>query len=298
MNDGFSLAMGLFDFINPIMYASFFIYTLPKIRPYLIKWVYMVYLAGGILSLTAGILIPTTKCIVGLGLMTFELPVKIVAFVNTGFILSGFSVFFGTLKKFRNSEAKKAVKLRSIINPYSLLNSIVVLGGAVGLVLVYISYIKIALERKRKAGCYVLCYSLVMTLANSFVGAAMDTSASWVHWLIEVIAVSAHTCLFVGGLLIFREKNRVTDFLSKSDAGCLKLPSNAGEDSYNIFQYLLKILPTIKVGKPFFYFEMMVGGSGPAGLGGASGPAAKACSAARYRLLCRSRRYFTLPAAG
>ena len=233
MNDGFSLAMGLFDFINPIMYASFFIYTLPKIRKRLIKWCYGVYLAGGILSLSTGILIPSIKCIVGLGLMTFELPVKLVAFVNTGFILSGFSVFFGTLKRFKKHKTKETIELksiinpyiflglivvlgviiglmlirmRSIINPYSLLNSVVVLGGAVGLILIYISYIKIAIERKRKVGCCLLCYSLIMTLANSFVGAAMDTSASWVHWLIEVIAVSAHTCLFIGGVAIFHEK--------------------------------------------------------------------------------------------
>lgn len=206
MDDGFSLAMGLFDFINPIMYAGFFIYTFKKIRPYLKKGFYIVYVIGGFLSLCAGIMIPTVKCIVGLGLMEFSLPVKIVAFVNTGFILSGFSVFIGTLKKFRNPEADKDVTLRSIINPYSLLNSVVVLGGAVGLVLVYISYMKIALQRKRKSAFYVLCYSLVMTLANSFVGSAMDTSAAWVHWLIEAIAVSAHTCLFVGGILIFREK--------------------------------------------------------------------------------------------
>ena len=206
MNDGFSLAMGLFDFINPVMYAAFFIYTLPRIRTYLIKWVYGVYLAGGILSLSTGILIPAIKCIVGLGLMSFELPVKLVAFVNTGFILSGFSVFLGTLKKFRKPEGNKTVELKSIINPYSLLNSIVVLGGTIGLILIYISYIRIAIERKRKAGCYLLCFSLIMTLANSFVGTAMDTSASWVHWLIEVIAVSAHTCLFIGGVAIFHEK--------------------------------------------------------------------------------------------
>lgn len=211
MDTGFSLAMGLFDFINPAMYAAFIIYTLPKIRPYLIKWVYVVYLTGGILSLAAGILIPITKCVVGLGLMTFTLPVNIVALVNAGFALSGISVFFGTMKRFRNRESEKSVKTRSIIDPYSLINSIIVLGGAAGLILIYVSYIKIALERKRKAGGYVLCCSLAMTLVSSFVGAAMDTSASWVHWIIEIIAVSAHTGLFVGGLLIFREKNTASD---------------------------------------------------------------------------------------
>lgn len=211
MNEGFSLAMGLFDFINPIMYASFFIYTFKKIRPYLAKGFYIVYVCGGLLSLCAGILIPTVKCIVGLGLMTFDLPVKIVAFVNTGFILSGFSIFIGTMKKFSpmyNGKKDGSVTLHSIINPYSILNSVVVLGGATGLILVYVSYMKIALKKNRKAAFGVLCYSLVMTLANSFVGSAMDTMAPWVHWLIEAIAVSAHTCLFISALLLFKKDGK------------------------------------------------------------------------------------------
>ena len=90
MNDGFSIWLGLMDFLNPIIYTLFFVTLLKGLKarnadPGMIK----VLTFGAILSLTAGYIIAAGKTIVGLGLIDFTLPVPLFYATDIGFLISG-----------------------------------------------------------------------------------------------------------------------------------------------------------------------------------------------------------------
>ncbi len=85
----FSVPLGLFDYVNPILY-SITIITIIKNIYYLMDFPYqIILLVGAIFSIIVGFIIPTGKVIVGLGLIKFRMPIALVFSVNFGILLSG-----------------------------------------------------------------------------------------------------------------------------------------------------------------------------------------------------------------
>jgi hypothetical protein len=136
---------------------------------------------------------------VGLTDLEFELPVKFVTVTNIGFMIAGFSIFLGTLKVNQN-------KVLSVISPVSLFNSLIVIFGAAGLILIYVSYIKLALRKQRKIAIVFFAYSLLVTLGLAFVGAALDETLALIHWIEEIVNISGMLALCIGGYMLFKEK--------------------------------------------------------------------------------------------
>lgn len=88
----FSVALGLFDYINPVFYGITVITVLLKLLLKANLPTFIVFAVGAVVSLIFGLSIPTVKLLVGLGKMQFKMPVNLVSFVNGGILLSGIAL--------------------------------------------------------------------------------------------------------------------------------------------------------------------------------------------------------------
>ena len=214
-DSGFTVWLGLFDYINPICYTIFSIIGFKYFRKMMKPGFFYTYLVGCIISLIGGFFIPTIKTLVGLGVIEWSLPVSKVIIANTGFLISGPTLFIGTLKKFRAEEIpENTVTAHSVgIGAASLafLNKFIVGFGALGMIMIYVTCAKIAIEKKRYYAVITLVISLCGTLFESvFSNSGADLNAAWVHWVIEIGAVITHLMLVVSGYLLFIYKDKKT----------------------------------------------------------------------------------------
>ena len=209
MGNEFSVALGLFDYINPICYTIFSIIGFKYFRKIMKSGFFYTYLIGCIISLIGGFFIPTIKVLVGAGVIEWGLPVSKVIIANTGFLISGPTLFIGTLK--RNRREGSDVMLLSAGGGLSLafLNKFIVGFGALGMIMIYITCAKLAFERKRKYAAITLIISLAGTLFESFYSnSGADLNSPAVHWVIEIGAVITHLMLVVSGYLLFVYKGK------------------------------------------------------------------------------------------
>ena len=87
--DSFSVPLGLLDYGNPICYTITMVTIIRNTYGIMDKPFNVILLIGAIISIFFGLVIPTGKVIVGLGLIEFRMPVSLVACVNTGILISG-----------------------------------------------------------------------------------------------------------------------------------------------------------------------------------------------------------------
>ena len=80
----FSVGLGLFDYINPILYGITVTTILKHMHGVMPSGLFWLFLCGSVISLVFGLSIPTVKLIVGLGRMQFKMPVNLVSYVNKG----------------------------------------------------------------------------------------------------------------------------------------------------------------------------------------------------------------------
>lgn len=219
MNECFVLAMnewfalGLFDYINPICYTAFTIIGFFYFRKMMKPGFYYVYFAGAIISLIGGFFIPTIKTLIGLGILEWNLPVSKVIIANTGFLISGPTLFIGTLKANRlSSPEDKNVKLNSLAIlavDLAFLNNFIVGFGALGMIMIYVTCAKLAIERKRYYAAAAIAVSLCGTLFEAFYSnSGADLNSPAVHVVIEVGAVITHLMLVLSAYLLFIYKNK------------------------------------------------------------------------------------------
>lgn len=207
MNEGFSVALGLFDYINPICYTTFSIIGFKHFRKIMKSGFFYVYLIGCIISLVGGFTIPTIKTLVGLGIIEWGLPVKPVTIANFGFLVSGPTLFLGTLKCNRRSGSD--IMLMSSGLSLAFLNKFIVGFGAFGMIMIYVTTAKLAFERKRPYAAITLIVSLCGTLFESvYSNIGTDLNSPAVHWVIEIGAVITHVMLVVSAYLLFVYKDR------------------------------------------------------------------------------------------
>lgn len=209
MGNEFSVALGLFDYINPICYTIFSIIGFKHFRKLMKPGFFYTYLVGCIISLIGGFFIPTIKTLVGLGVIEWGLPVSKVIIANTGFLISGPTLFIGTLK--RNRREGSDIMLLSSAGGLSLafLNKFIVGFGALGMIMIYITCAKLAFEKKRPYAAITLIVSLAGTLFESFYSnSGADLNSPAVHWVIEIGAVITHIMLVVSAYLLFVYKDK------------------------------------------------------------------------------------------
>ena len=210
-------ALGLLDYINPICYTAFTIIGFFYFRKIMKPGFFYVYFIGAIISLIGGFFIPTIKTLIGLGVMEWGLPVSKVIIANTGFLISGPTLFIGTLKANRLESAEdNTVKVCSLpllplflVVDLAFLNKFIVGFGALGMILIYVTCAKLAIERKRYYAVATLCVSLLGTLFESvYSNSGTDLNAPAVHLVIETGAVITHLMLVLSAYLLFIYKNK------------------------------------------------------------------------------------------
>lgn len=208
MGNEFNVALGLFDYINPICYTIFSIIGFKYFRKLMKSGFFYVYLVGCIISLIGGFFIPTIKTLVGLGVIEWGLPVSKVIIANTGFLISGPTLFIGTLKCNRR-ESSDVTLLSAGGVSLAFLNKFIVGFGALGMIMIYVTCAKLAIERKRPYAVITLAVSLAGTLFESFYSnSGADLNSAAVHWVIEIGAVITHLMLVVSAYLLFIYKSK------------------------------------------------------------------------------------------
>lgn len=208
MGNEFSVALGMFDYINPICYTIFSIIGFKYFRKIMKKGFFYVYLVGCIISLIGGFFIPTIKTLVGLGIIEWGLPVSKVIIANTGFLISGPTLFIGTLKCNRKENTDVTLLSAGGLS-LAFLNKFIVGFGALGMIMIYVTCAKLAIERKRYYAAITLVISLAGTLFESFYSnSGADLNSAAVHWVIEIGAVITHLMLVVSAYLLFIYKDK------------------------------------------------------------------------------------------
>ena len=211
-NDGiigkFSVGLGLFDYINPILYSITSITVLSHMRGVMASPLFWLYGAGAALSLLFGFAIPTVKLIVGLGKMQFKMPVNLVSFVNTGILLSGIALSSHVVGLTPKALALVLLCAAAVMGflwaKTGKFNTVAVLIGAVGYLLIYVSLI--ALSRRAGLTAPIVLYALAICLFLFLVlvGILANLKNARVHWVIEISNVICQLSVAVGTLLLFR----------------------------------------------------------------------------------------------
>lgn len=217
MNDWF--ALGLLDYVNPICYTIFTIIGFKYFRKMMKPVFYWIYFVGAVTSLVGGFFIPTIKTLIGLGVMEWGLPVSKVIIANTGFLISGPTLFIGTLKRNRvetpesNDVTLNCAGIFAVVAflaaDLAFLNNFIVGFGLIGMVMIYATCAKLAIERKR----YYVIPGLVLALLAIFfeqwwANNGNDLNSPFVHWVIEGVAVSMNFLLVLSAYLLFIYKGK------------------------------------------------------------------------------------------
>ena len=200
----FSVPLGLLDYVNPILYSITMITIIQNINldsPYNILLV-----IGGIFSIIFGLVIPTGKVLVGLGIIKFKMPVSLVFCVNIGIFLSGLML----LKYSMNIDlillliivAIMLVLLITIYLKKKKINTVAVLTGAFGYLMIYSSLITLSIRSFNylPVGLYSLAIMLFVMLCG--IGIKADLKNPKVHWVIEISNVICQLFVTIGTLIL------------------------------------------------------------------------------------------------
>ena len=197
----FSLQLGLVDYINPILYAITII-TIIRNTPY-----NLFLLIGAILSILFGLIIPTGKVLVGLKKIKFKMPVSLVFCVNTGILLSGLTL----LKYAINLKTILLILLLILIITFLALiyisrkkmNTIAVLTGAFGYLLLYTSLIALSIKKGLTLPIVLYCIAILLFLMLCTIGIKANLKKPKVHWVIEVSNILCQLLVAIGTLVLF-----------------------------------------------------------------------------------------------
>lgn len=151
--ESFSVPLGLLDYGNPIFYTVTMVTIIKNMYGVMDKPFNVILLIGAIVSIFFGLIIPTGKVIVGLGIIEFRMPVSLVASVNTGILISGLMMLRHVLGL---SLAVLAIilllaiaALYKIYNKSKKFNTVAVMTGAIGYMLLYASLITLSLQDRK-----------------------------------------------------------------------------------------------------------------------------------------------------
>ena len=205
--DNFSVALGLFDYINPIFYTVTSVMLALHLFSEMGLPVHCIFAIGAVLSLIFGFTIPTVKFIVGLGIMKFKMPVNLVFYVNSGIFISGLmlllTVFKPELGLFFVIVAVLVGLLVVIYLKTSQFNTIAVLTGAFGYLMIYSTMIAYSLSHGKIVS--VVLYALAICLFVMLVGIGIkaDLKDARVHWVIEISNVCCQLSVALATILVF-----------------------------------------------------------------------------------------------
>ena len=186
----FSVALGLFDYINPIFYSITVITILVKMFGAMSTPIYFLFAIGAVISLIFGFSIPTVKLIVGLGKMQFKMPVNLVSFVNTGILLSGIALVSHVVGISPLTLAVILLCAAGIIGflwyKTEKFNTVAVLIGAVGYLMIYASMIMLSIRNEAVLPIVLYALAICFFVFLCLVGILSNLKNAKVHWVIEI----------------------------------------------------------------------------------------------------------------
>lgn len=206
-NGGFSVPLGLLDYMNPIFYTVTSLTIMNHMKEMMTHFSYRMYVIGAVISLIGGYIIPTGKLVVGLGLIKFVMPIPLVFFVNSGILVSGLflakTVFRINSILFALIALIIAAGLVYILKKTGKFNTAAVLTGAAGYLLIYITLITLSFSKGMilPAVLYFLAIALFVTLVMT--GIKADLYNPKVHWFIEICNVLCQGFVALGTLILF-----------------------------------------------------------------------------------------------
>ena len=205
--ESFSVPLGLLDYGNPVFYTVTMVTILKNMYGVMDRPFNVILLMGAIISIFFGLVIPTGKVIVGLGLIEFRMPVSLVACVNTGILISGLMMLRHVLEL--SLPALLIILLLAVAALYLIyskskkFNTVAVMTGAIGYMLLYVSLIILSIEKDTFLPIlfYVLAIFFFFMLCG--IGIKADLKNPKVHWVIEVSNVMCQFLVAVGTVILF-----------------------------------------------------------------------------------------------
>ena len=205
--ESFSVPLGLLDYGNPVFYTVTMVTILKNMYGVMDRPFNVILLMGAIISIFFGLVIPTGKVIVGLGLIEFRMPVSLVACVNTGILISGLMLLRHVLELslpvLLIILLLAAAALYLIYSKSKKFNTVAVMTGAIGYMLLYVSLIILSIEKDTFLPIlfYVLAIFFFFMLCG--IGIKADLKNPKVHWVIEVSNVMCQFLVAVGTVILF-----------------------------------------------------------------------------------------------
>ena len=205
---GFSVALGLFDYINPILYTITAVTLAIHMRGEMSPVCFAVFLLGAVLSIGFGLAIPTVKALVGLGRFEFKMPVNLVFFVNSGILLSGLALFCAVLRPGAGLLMLLVLSilglLLSVYQSKKKFNTVAVLTGACGYLLIYVTMIYRCARTGHGASVALYAAAIALFVALCGIGIKANLKDARVHWVIEAGNVCCQACVALATVLAFR----------------------------------------------------------------------------------------------
>ena len=203
----FSVGLGLFDYINPILYGITSITILTHLYGIMAVPLFCLYVVGAVLSLVFGLSIPTVKLIVGLGRMQFKMPVNLVSFVNTGILLSGIALVSHVI----------GIRLPALIiillcasamilflwRKTGKFNTVAVLIGAVGYLMIYASLIVLSARKGFVLPICLYAFAICLFVFLCLIGILSNLKNARVDWVIEISNVVCQFSVAFATVLLF-----------------------------------------------------------------------------------------------
>ena len=203
----FSVALGLFDYINPVLYGITVITIVINMFGVMSMPAFILFALGAVVSLIFGLSIPTVKLIVGLGKMQFKMPVNLVSFVNTGILLSGIALL-SHVAALKPLVLALALVLSAVIIGYlwyktGKFNTVAVLIGAVGYLMIYISMIMLSIRNGVIAPIVLYALAICLFVFLCLVGILANLKNAKVHWVIEISNVICQFSVALATVILF-----------------------------------------------------------------------------------------------
>ena len=205
--ESFSVPLGLLDYGNPVFYTVTMVTILKNMYGVMDRPFNVILLMGAIISIFFGLVIPTGKVIVGLGLIEFKMPVSLVACVNTGILISALMMLRHVLEL--SLPVLVIILLLAVAALYLIykkskkFNTVAVMTGAIGYMLLYVSLIILSIEKDTFLPILFFVLAIFFFFMLCGIGIKADLKNPKVHWVIEVSNVMCQFLVAVGTVILF-----------------------------------------------------------------------------------------------
>ena len=204
----FSVPLGLLDYGNPIFYTITMYFLITNMYKVIESPYNTIMLIGAIISIIFGLIIPTGKVLVGLNIIKFRMPVSLVFCVNTGIFITGLMllkhVFDISLLLLLIIALISIVILGLIYLQSKKFNTIAVLIGAIGYLMLYISLITLSIRVDMIIPIILYGLAIIFFFMLCGIGIKADLKNPKIHWIIESCNVLCQMFVAIGTIILFK----------------------------------------------------------------------------------------------